>query len=504
MTSSRVKVVVAFAAVALLSAACGARIDPKLRAQAASAQLAQGAVTGTGTTTTGTGTGTTGTGTGTGTGTTGTGTGTGTTGTGTGTGTTGTGTGTGSGTGTGPGTGTGTGTGSGGGAFTGDNGGATDIGVTANSITVGNVADQSGPVPGLFSSAAYGAQAYFAYVNSQGGIFGRQFKLTAGDSQTDCTQTQNAYRNLIPKVFAFVGSFGLYDDCGAKTLADNKAVSDLSYALSKPHRTLDTNFSPAPAPIGYPDGMFRFWAKRFPAQVLKVGTLYPNVPSAALSHRYFKATAESVGWKYLYEAAHGATQTTFQSELQQMKNKGVQLLFVGAENAGNTAEIKKEADAQNFKPIFISPVAYAQDFIQRLGSASAAEGILGSNLYAMFFSPDDAANIPEVALFQQWMKNTHPSDPLELYSMYSWAAARMFVDAVKAVGPKLTRAALYAELKKVHNFNSNGFVVPTDPGAKKPGHCYVLWKIHNGKYERDETPAKDYRCDGTYFNYTGN
>lgn len=499
MTSSRVRLAVAVTGVALLSAACGARIDPALRTRAANAQLSQGSggaltsSTSGGTTTGGT-TGVTTTGGTTTGGTTGTSTTGGTTGVSTTGGTSGTSTTGGSTTTTGGTTGA---------PFSGDNGGATDVGVSATSVTVGNVADQSGPVPGLFSSAAYGAQAYFAYINQQGGVFGRQFKLVVADSQMDCTQTQNAYRSLMDKVISFVGSFGLYDQCGSQILAQNKTVSDLSYALSKEHRVLDNNFSPAPSPIGYADGMFRFWAQKFPAEVLKVGTLYPNVPSAALSHRYFKATAQSVGWQYIYEAAHGATQTTFQSELQQMKNKGVKLMFIAAENAGNTAEIKKEADAQNFKPIFISPVAYSSDFLQRLGSTSAAEGIMGSSLYTMFFTPTDAQNIPEVALFQQWMKNTHPNDALELYSMYSWAAAKMFVDAVKAVGPKLTRTALYAQLKKLHNFDDNGFVVPTDPGAKKAGHCYILWKIHNGQYVRDETPAKDYRCDGSYYNYTG-
>jgi len=69
----------------------------------------------------------------------------------------------------------------------GGNGGATDVGVTATSITVGNISDLGGPVPGLFQGGPYGTQAYFDYINSQGGVYGRKLQLKVNDDQLDCT-----------------------------------------------------------------------------------------------------------------------------------------------------------------------------------------------------------------------------------------------------------------------------------------------------------------------------
>ena len=35
-----------------------------------------------------------------------------------------------------------------------------------------------------------------------------------------------------------------------------------------------------------------------------------------------------------------------------------------------------------------------------------------------------------------------------------------------------------------------------DPAHKRPGNCYVLWVIHGGQYQRIDTPADAFRCDG--------
>ena len=83
----------------------------------------------------------------------------------------------------------------------------TDVGLTSNSVTLGVVASTTGPVSGLFQGALQGMQAYRAYANSQGGICGHQVNIQFADDATNCGQNQNDTQNLASKVFAFVGSF---------------------------------------------------------------------------------------------------------------------------------------------------------------------------------------------------------------------------------------------------------------------------------------------------------
>ncbi len=44
-----------------------------------------------------------------------------------------------------------------------------------------------------------------------------------------------------------------------------------------------------------------------------------------------------------------------------------------------------------------------------------------------------------------------------------------------------------------------GLVAPADPAGKVPTHCYFLWQIHNGQFQRLDTPATGYRCDGQFY-----
>src|SRR4030095_5029227 len=94
-------------------------------------------------------------------------------------------------------------------------GGASDTGVTATEIRVGWVGTLSGPVPGLFRGALIGTNAFFNYLNSQGGLMGRQVKVLPADDALDSGKNRAAHLQLKDKVFSFVGSFSVNDDGGA-------------------------------------------------------------------------------------------------------------------------------------------------------------------------------------------------------------------------------------------------------------------------------------------------
>ena len=378
----------------------------------------------------------------------------------------------------------------------GGNGGATDVGVTGTTVLLGHVSDLSGPQPGLFQTAVNGTNAYLAYVNSTGGLFGRQLKISVADAQTSCEGDRTGHQGLVDKVFAFAGSFSLYDQCGATVLKAHPNVPDAHLAVTPEANGLPNNFSVNPVGTKLNNGYFAWAAKKFgPSVVQHAAFMYVNLPAVTNVAALQKHAAESVGWKFDYERAVGATETDFTADIIQMKSKGVKM-FLTLFNADELSNFKPQADQQGFRPTIMAALAYDQTFFKKLGGTAAAEGIYGVNGATLFFSAADARNVPEVALFQKWYKVVSGGAAADTFAADAWAETALLVQAMRAAGPKLTRKAVLAELGKVTRFDDNGFFAPANPAKKQPGNCYVLWVIRSGQYTRVDTPANAYRCDG--------
>lgn len=377
----------------------------------------------------------------------------------------------------------------------GGNGGATDVGVTATSITIGNVSDLSGPQPGLFQPAVNGTNAYFAYINSQGGVYGRQLKISVADSQTSCDGDRGGHEQLVSKVFAFAGSFSLFDQCGATILKANPQIPDSHLAVTPDANALPNNFSINPIGDQIANGSYRWAATKFGSAVKKVGMMYANLPAVNNVAALAKKSAQSAGWNFVYSRAVGATETDFTSDIIQMRNAGVQVFYT-LFNADEMANFKAQADQQGFKPVMLVPLVYDQSFFTKLGGSAAAEGIYGFQTNALFFSAADAKLIPAVADFQKYYAQVTGGTAADGFAADGWAQAELLVDAIKKAGPMVTRAKVMTALKQTSTFDANGFTAPSGPASKRGPICYLVWQIKGGNYVRIDSPANGFRCDG--------
>ncbi len=279
----------------------------------------------------------------------------------------------------------------------GGNGGATDVGVTATTITLGTVADQSGPQPGLFDGDIAGVKAYFAYINSQGGVFGRTLQQTVADSGLDCNQTTNAYSALVDKVFSFVGNMSLFDNCGTTVLKANPQVPDVSFTLTPEHLNNPTTFSALPSVPGGRTGPPLDFAQNFPGTKGAVGGLYPNVAGAVAQWNQEKAMLQHLGFTIAYEQAIPPTTVDYTQYVIGMRQANVKFVIL-FNTAANNAKFINAAQQQGYVPPVIDAPGTMYD-----PSFPAAVGNDVPNAYidtvtALFFNPEEAKSIPGVAL----------------------------------------------------------------------------------------------------------
>jgi branched-chain amino acid transport system substrate-binding protein len=72
-----------------------------------------------------------------------------------------------------------------------------EVGVTADAIRIGQVCALTGAAQGLGQEMRAGASAYFAHVNSQGGVHGRKITLMTLDDGYEPEKTIEATTTLI-------------------------------------------------------------------------------------------------------------------------------------------------------------------------------------------------------------------------------------------------------------------------------------------------------------------
>jgi ABC-type branched-subunit amino acid transport system substrate-binding protein len=501
---SRWKTAFAATACAVLAAACGSDVPPDqfLNAQGVNNGVPVAGANGSGTNGGGTGTGGGGNGStnggGTGTGGGGTGGGVGTGGGGTGGGGTG-----GGGTGGGHGGGGHGGGGHGGGGHGGSSGGGATqgvqpgscsgfkntTGITNSTITIANVSDVSGPVPGLFKAAQAAVTAYVAYFNSTSSICGRKLKVTDLDSGTSESGDQQAAQTACSNAFATVGSMGAFDGGGASTTAgcgqpDIRAASTETARWKSP-----TSFGAYSLAIpDVPDAQFKWFKSLGSGVASNAAFVYLNAGASSLNAQSFIAAETKMGYNFKDKIAIDVTSVpNYNGYATQLKNDGIKYVqYIGAYQYA--VKLKSAFYQAQYNPVFVmDPTAYDPGYV------SAGTPVNGT--YSFVPGPlfEEANRNPQVQNYISWLQRTSGGAP-NFFGVYAWSAASLFTQLAVQLGGKLTRSSLVSALKGVHNWTDNGMHPPQDVGGKITGPCSSIVQLENGKWIRKT--KYPYTCGG--------
>ena len=368
-------------------------------------------------------------------------------------------------------------------------------GITDDTITIANVADLSGPVPGLFKSAQAAVTAYLAYFNSTSDICGRKLKLVSLDSGTSESGDQQADTTACGAAFAMVGSLGAFD-AGGVSATEGCGIPDL--------RTLTTEPARYHSPMSY--GVYSTavpeivsvpftYAKTLGDAYKSAAYVYLNAGAASIQAQSFMKALRSKGFDIKDQIAIDVTSVpNYGGYATQLKNDGIK--YVEYTGAYQYAQKLKEAfEQQDYHPIFmLDPVAYDAGYV--------ADGSAVDGTYVFVPGPlfQEANRNPELQTYIDWLQRTSGGAPT-FFGVYAWCAAALFTQLAVELGGKLTRASLLTAIRGVHNYTNDGMVPPQDPGGKHTTHCASIVQLENGKWVR-RTPYP-YTCAPTIFTGVG-
>ncbi|MFC5491779.1 ABC transporter substrate-binding protein [Nocardioides caricicola] len=372
------------------------------------------------------------------------------------------------------------------------NGFKNQTGITDKTVVIGNASDVSGPVPGLFEASQDAVRAYVAYFNATSDICGRKLELKAYDSRTDAAADQQAYAKGCDETFAMVGSMSAFDSGGAKTAQDCGLPDIRSASVTFDRQDCTTCYgAQSTVATEFQNAVPDFVKKNHPDAAKNAAMLYINAGAAAENAEVQVSAMENRGMTFDYVKGIDISEFNYAPYVQEMKSKGIEYVQM----IGASAQFVRLADAmkqQGFDPevFMLDPTAYTTEFVQNGGDA-----VEGTTLFINFTPFEEASSNKELQLYMSWLQQVKPGAEPSFFGLFSWSAARLFVERSITLGGRLSRQSLLADVGKVDNWTANGMHSPQHVGPRRTGECWRFIQLKGGRWV--PVGGTKYLCSGT-------
>jgi ABC-type branched-subunit amino acid transport system substrate-binding protein len=358
---------------------------------------------------------------------------------------------------------------------------STEVGVTDTSIAIGNVSTIGGPIPGFGQTGVNGTNAYIAYANSQGGVCGRELRLVTADDGLQAGLNRSETQRLSSEVFGFAGSVTVVDDGGAAALQGTN-IPDTTLSIGTLRAGLPNNFSPSPTPpndsTNGTTALLEYFKNTY--NVDSAAIIVPNQPDAALRANGYANDLAAAGIADVTRYPVEITEFNYLPVATDIQDHQTDLVLTVLEVNG-MARLAQALQQVGYKPPvpFWGAQAYGNQFLQLAGAA--AEGTILGLTFSIF---EDADQNPAMATFVEWYERTNPGAPMDFFSVMSWAATDMMVQALRTAGPAPTRDAVIAALQGFTDYDADGLLSPRNPAAKTLAGCFVVVTVEGGEWRR--------------------
>lgn len=325
---------------------------------------------------------------------------------------------------------------------------AADPGIT-KTILLGGTSPLSGPAAD--ASVARGADAYFKYVNSRGGVNGRTIAYKYVDDAHDPVLTVQETRRLVEQdnVFAIFNSVGAEQNAATRDYLNAAKVPQLFVAsgattFGRDYRKYPwtIGFQPSYAAEGWIYG--KYLARAKPGA--KIAVLHQaDARGADLLAGLRQGLARSKARVVAAQPAE-ATAPRLRAQVASLKASGADVLALFA--APSTAtQGYAHAIRLGWRPLLVT------------NSTSRVEGAVS---IAFLKDPTDVAwrNDPAMRLYRSIMSTyAKGASAKDINHVYGMAVAYETVRVLKAAGKNPTRIAVLAQTRKL-NDASNPFLLP--------------------------------------------
>jgi hypothetical protein len=356
----------------------------------------------------------------------------------------------------------------------GDAGGATDVGVTDDTIQLGTITDKGFQSrPGLNEEMYDAAVAFADWCNEHGGINGRE--IVVADRDAALTDFNARIIDACSQDFALVGGGAVLDEsdnggrvaCGLPNIA--------GYVVSEEARSADLQVQPVPNPTGrMAMGAYQVIADQNPELIDRYGVVTSSFGSVLNVRNDTVAAAEDLGFTTVYsEEYNSAGESNWRPFVDAMQAADVQVLdFVGEPTF--FGQLLESMDQAGYRPaiMILNANFYDETFAENAGT-------FADNVHVRLqYTPLElAADNPATADYLELMQRYNPSGKVALLGMQALSAYLLFAQSAAACGSELTRSCLLEQAGTVTEWTGGGLHATQDPAANTPSPCFVVLDV---------------------------
>jgi ABC-type branched-subunit amino acid transport system substrate-binding protein len=330
-------------------------------------------------------------------------------------------------------------------------------GVTDDTIRVGGVTSTTNAIQGKYGEAYDGVKAYFAMINSKGGIYGRDLKVVA-ERDDNMTNNRREVQALLDQdnIFAALPMATIFQFSGADLLQD-QGVPTFGWNINAEFTDKDALFGDRPGLCFDCPGPALPWLARKLGKKSVAVLAYNSTPSSRdcakgviNSFKEYKSPAKV---NFVDDALTFGV-TDFSVQVGKMKDENVDFVTTCMDLNG-VFNLQKELRKQRVRAVQYLPDGYDQEFMKENGKLFAGSIVLTG------FAPFETKPRPKgLKNYLKWIKKTGGSKNTS--TMTGWINADQFVTGLKAAGPDFTRQKVIDAINNGPEFTAGGLLPGLD------------------------------------------
>jgi len=342
-----------------------------------------------------------------------------------------------------------------------------DPGITSKTILLGGTSPLSGTAS-AYASIARGADAYFKYVNSRGGVNGRTITYKYVDDAYNPVQTVQATRQLVEqeKVFAIFNALGTEHNAATRDYLNAARVPQLFVASGgttfgrdyKKYPWTTIGFLPSYQAEGWIYG--KYLARTKPGA--KIAVLFQNDDYGKDLLAGLKQGIARSKVKIVAAEPYEVTAPDVQSQIAKLKASGGNVLALFA-TPRHAIQGYVFANRLAWRPLIVNNAVSSASNIMTLASEGNTNKSVENSISIVFLKdPTDAKwrNDAAIKLYRSVMSRyAKGANVKDVFHVYGMAVAYEMVKVLKAAGKNLTRVTVMTQMRHL-NDASNPFLLP--------------------------------------------